>query len=122
MAIPMRQLKDFMNDPSFHEQMTKKEAEKKLKEHASSRCFLTRYSRTNMANKISVIHGKGKNKFEHFEVNKTKYALVNSDVKFNTVSEMLEYYQNNPISKTLSNIGVPLVYGRCNASKEGECA
>ena len=72
-----------------------------------------------MANKISVIRGKGKNKFEHFEVSKTKYALVNSDVEFNTVSEMLEYYQNHPISKTLSNIGVPLV--RRNASEEGKC-
>ena len=119
MAIPFWQVKDFMNEPSFHEQMTKKEAEKKLKEQGSRRkCYLTRYSETNKTYRLSVMYGRGKNKFEHYGISKTKYALVDSDKVLNTLSEMLEYYRRNRISNTLRNIGVPVVYSKY---KNSEC-
>ena len=122
MSIPFWQLTDFVKEPTYHEQMTRKEAEKKLKEHGGSRCFLTRYSDTNKANKISVMNRRVKNKFEHFEISRTKYALKDSDLEFKTVSEMLKYYQNHKISDTLGNIGVPVVYSEDTASKDSECS
>ena len=118
---PHWQVKDFTNDPSYHEQLSKKEAEKKLKEQGGSvKCYLTRYSDTSKAHKLSVMHGRGKNQFEHFEISRAKYALIDNDMCFKTLSEMLEYYRKHRISNTLRNIGVPVVYSKYTASKDGE--
>lgn len=67
---------------------------------------------------LSVIEDR-KNKapiIEHFELvvkkkgDRNRYTLKGSDKKFNSVSEMLEYYRSNPISNHLKNIGSPIEY------------
>jgi uncharacterized protein YkuJ len=114
-AIPFWQVVEFMNEPSYHEQMTRKEAERELMKQGSSRCYLTRYSDKNKMFKLSVMHSRRKNKFEHFDISRTKYTLKDSDMEFDTLAKMLEHYRSHRISKTLRNIGISV---ECNRSSK----
>ena len=60
--------------------------------------------------------------FEHFQITvkqkndeENTYRLKHNDMAFAGVSEMLEYYQGNPISHELSNIGTKVVYSNAKS-------
>ena len=99
--------------------MTKKDAERTLKQQSGNRCYLTRYSEGRRAYRLSVMERVSSSKqiVKHFKFTITYqssdenvYALKGNDKKFPKVSEMLQYFRNSAVSHQLSNIGVPVVY------------
>jgi hypothetical protein len=55
------------------------------------------------------MHGRQRKEYEHFDLCRNKYALKDSDMEFDSISELLEYYQSHRISRTLGNIGIPVI-------------
>jgi hypothetical protein len=111
MTLPRWKILALANEPSYHGEMTKKEAEQELMaQGGSQRCYLTRFSSKHKTHKISAMHGRQRKEYEHFDLCRNKYALKDSDMEFDSISELLEYYQSHRISRTLGNIGIPVIF------------
>lgn len=96
--------------------METQEAERTLKKTRVARCYLIWYSKRDRGFKLSVKGVRLKRKrIEHYLIKivqngeRNMYSLRGEDVKFGKLSELLQYYQRNPISRKLKTIGVPVV-------------
>ena len=109
----LRSLKD---EASYHWEMVTQEAEKTLKSTRQARCHIIWYSKMERGFKLSVKGVRLKRKrIEHYLIKieqngeRNMYSLRGEDVKFGKLSELLQHYQRNRISRKLKTIGVPVV-------------
>lgn len=99
---------------SFHGPLNKTESEAKLKEHGGD-CFLTRYSKAKKAYQLSVINrGKKRStaKIEEYHIifndEDCEFQIQGKEEVFDSIDDLLEFYQKTPISQTTASIGEPL--------------
>ncbi len=137
-----------MLNPSFHRIMSKEEAEQKLENHGSSNtCYLTRYDAAEKKYYLSVLTQKEdaeecKPITYHFILKITRkglsnrhrrsrrdededsnfepeYELEGTQMKFDRVSELLNFYKTIPVNFQVSSIGeevksdFTVSYSRC---------
>ncbi len=98
-----------MKSPSFHGIMTGREAELILEKHGSEKCYLTHYDATSKVYFLSV---KTKTDvYMHFVIditrhqNETQHELRGSDKEFDSISELLNFYENKPVNLEVDCIG-----------------
>ena len=110
-ANPTWQLREINNHPSYHGAMEGNESQMELKHHSES-CYLTRYSERRNVYVLSVMKVSGGTRvFQHFTIdirnrnNDISYEIKGADMKFKHLSDMLKFYQCNPVSHSVSNIG-----------------
>lgn len=99
----------------YHGTMTGICAEEKFKKEFGN-CYLVRYSNTHKEYMLSVC-GRGDNNdkiIQHFTIkiipkyDQNEYEIEGSEKKFDDFSELLQYYEKNPISYEIYYIGKPL--------------
>ena len=111
-GVPVWQREIFMNSPSFHGAMTKKEAELTLENHGGNRCYLTRYCTIKKSYYLSVMTKQEEQyKHDHFVLKVEHYSPHNINIEgtekqFNKISDLLEFYESNPVNFEVSNIGI----------------
>ena len=95
---------------SYHQAITGKEAEKRLKK-CGSHCYLTRYSENRKRYMLTVYQKKPTYVmkhfeifFEHLEAHKV-YKIDGKDQEFDGIGAMLHHYENSRIDPALKNIG-----------------
>ncbi len=107
-AISYRHL--MKNHSSYFGIMSGLEAEQLLTAMGKD-CYLTRYSQLNEAYLLSVMKmtQNGDNHFEHFKLmidnEKEYYEIDGYEKSFKNIDELLDYYQSNPITPRITNIG-----------------
>lgn len=110
--MPLWALQAMDYHPSFHGSMTRIEAVKKLIEAGKS-CYLTRYS--GYKNKFCVLSmlqmSDDSEVLQHLELEVPRddgdehtYRVAGTDVKHNSISELLEHYQKHPL-KQIDSLG-----------------
>ena len=76
-----------------------------------SNCYLTRYSKGTESYVVSaLIHHKGSPTSVHIKLNIDKdniYSLDGSEKIFRTLDELLDYFENNPLSSEIRGLGTP---------------
>ena len=96
-------------DPSYHGDISGREAEKRLHEN-SGHCHLTRYSIKHDCYVLSVQFTKGeKNDIKHFKIVDDKTTSLDTDgskVEFDSFEHLLSHYRDHPlIHEANSTIG-----------------
>ncbi len=93
--------------------MTKREAELTLENHGSNKCYLTRYCTTQKVYLLSVMTKLEEGyKYDHFIIKIEKnYLGITTELEgvekeFNMVTELLNFYESNPVNFEISDIGV----------------
>ena len=101
--------------PCYHGPMTGKEAEIKLKEMGGGTFYLMRFSVSRGEQMLSVA-GKIEDDTimtEHFPIktvskyDQSEYEIKGSEKRFEDISELLHYYERNPINYHFRCIGKP---------------
>lgn len=100
---------------SFHGDLSREEAESRLKQH-NSNCYLTRYNASTHTHVLSVMATRKESTpvFQHFQINihnakgYNQYELDGSEEKFDAISKLLDFYQNEPVNYTIIGIGEPI--------------
>ena len=77
-----------------------------------SNCYLTRYSKGTESYVVSaLIHHKGSPTPVHIKLNIDKdnniYSLEGTEKIFRTLDELLNYFENNPLSSEIRGLGTP---------------
>ena len=109
-ATPQRNL--MKSHKSYHGKITGTEAELLLKRNGGN-CYLTRFSENHERYILSVMIMGNLMHYEiHIDNIEKKYGIDETDNEFNTVNEMLTFYESNPLSPGIENIG------RCCLSEE----
>ena len=94
---------------SYHLTITSNEAERRLKK-SGNHCYLTRYSEGNKCYILSV-YQKRPYQMKHYRLvfnqqGRIKtYHIDGKEKDFNSLDNMLNYYENHPIDHGLMNIG-----------------
>lgn len=104
-AVPRWALQAMKNHPSFHGSLTRIEAVKRLIESGRS-CYLTRYSSYIKCCVITVLRMSANGEWlQHLELelpqssSQHTYKAAGADKSFEDVSQLLEYYQKNPLNR-----------------------
>ena len=114
-AAPTWQLQAISKLRCYCGAITGKQAEKKLREHKKD-CYLIRYSEVRGFYVLTVaVRGKEGEEMitKHFKLNiaakadplSCLYEIEGTKKKFDNISKLLEFYENNALSYTLSSIG-----------------
>ena len=101
---------------SYHWEMADKEAVQLLKKSKERRCYLLRHDNSKSSTfKLTVKGVKVKRVvFEHYTLlikqndDGNTYQIKSKEKIFEKLSELLKYYEKNPIGYKIKNIGVPL--------------
>lgn len=116
-AVPEYLLMD--EHSSYHNQISKKEAKKRLKSCGKNVCYLTRFSSSGRCYRLTVYNKEIRNEIREFEIiiqrDDRQHNLRGKDMKFATIKELLEYYENNRIDPSLPNIGEHFEYAEYSA-------
>ena len=93
--------------PAYHEEITGEIAEGRLRAK-SGPCFLFRYSEVEKCYQISI---KYDDKVMHIKLQIDKdapsYQLDGSEKNFNSLDDLIKYYQKNALSPAIRKIGQP---------------
>ena len=107
----VKSVTNIRNHPSFTGPMNGKQAEHKLKQRGGN-CYLLRHSEAHKRFKISVLSTEGIDTlFQHFKIRITtnedqrEYEIEGTTKKFDDISELLVYYEKNPVNSKISSIG-----------------
>lgn len=114
-ATPTWQIKEISRERSYWGPMTGAQAELELRMHGGN-CYLVRYSEKKKHFVVSVMGRKwqrGNNPLTlyHFKLNVTKetdhstFEIEDTEEKFDSISSLLEFYQEHPISHSVCSIG-----------------
>ena len=106
------------NHEAYHGNISPNECKRKLKARGTT-CFLFRYSNSRKVYQLALVDFNHDVKFLNLKVDREKpsFGIVGSEKGFETVESLINYYQRNPISPTIQQLGEP-----CNAvSNEGLC-
>ena len=107
------------NVPSYHWEMSAEEAVLLLRQTKEPRCYLLRHNSQKSTFKLTVKGSRLKGKkviFEHYMMlikqgrNGNTYQIKSKDKIFDKLTDLLAYYEKNPIGYKMKNIGVPLVH------------
>ncbi len=111
--------------PSYHEEITGDEAEKRLK-LCSNHGYLTRHSKKNQSYVLSVHKQTGlEDVFKHFPILFTNgdskmYQIGVGCKEFANLLEMLNFYERNRIDPSLKSIGTHVTEDEyCRREQEG---
>ena len=119
-AIPTWQIREIAQEVSYWGLMTGKQAELRLRQKGGN-CYLIRHSEAKQHFVISVMgrtlqQGKqGRLAPYHFKLNITKenkqntFEIEHTENKFNSMSTLLEFYQQNPVNLYVCSIGEPCI-------------
>ena len=103
---------------SFHGTINEKKAEAKLKKHGVD-CFLIRYNEDRNVYLLSVMTSGGnghETKFEEYQVLRDSsdssdtyiiFKIQGREEVFDSIDNLLKFYQKNSISQTTASIGEP---------------
>lgn len=112
-GAPTWQHGEISRHPSYHGTMSSARAEEKLKDQGISNCYLTRYCEEMESYTISVL---SESRIEHYILNICKcngvtfYEIDGTENPFDSICELLEFYQNCPVSRKLDSfIGKEIV-------------
>ena len=97
---------------SYHGDISGPEAERILKESPKRNCYLTRYSRNSSTYTLSVVYiYNNQDKVLHLKLSidneLLQHSLEGTLKIFATLNELLQYYENNPLSPEIRNLGSP---------------
>ena len=97
---------------SYHGDISGPEAERILKESPKRNCYLTRYSRNSSTYTLSVVYiYNNQDKVLHLKLSidneRLQHSLEGTEKIFTTLNELLQYYENNPLSPEIRNLGSP---------------
>lgn len=108
-----------MKSLSFHGAMTRTEAELTLEKNGSNDCYLTRYDDT-IKSCFLTVKTKG-NGYKHFAIDISKkqssiqYELIGTSKVYATISDLLNFYEKNPINFQVFSIGEAVL---CESDKK----
>ena len=100
----------FPEHEGYHHIISTREAQKRLKQRGGS-CYLTRYSRRKQSYILSIYKSNPTKTFKHLIIDKDRghkgeqFKIRDKDIVFNTIEEMLTYYEKNAIDPDFKNIG-----------------
>lgn len=112
-AVPIYNIREVSEHSSFHSPISGEEAESLLKHHGSN-CYLTRYNDSTHSLLLSVLATRKEDAtpiFQHFQINvhaesgSYQYEIDGFEETFDNFSKLLDFYQKNPVSDTISCIG-----------------
>ena len=128
MGEPTAELKAMSDHPSYHSNVTGKQAEDILKKHGGA-CYLTRHSKSNNCYVLSVLQTASRKgaKIGHFVLKINKRSLyehiVTSEIEgtclaFEDIFKLLQFYEQNPVDHEFRNIGTMITSddykGKCH--------
>lgn len=106
---PMSQ--EITDHPSYHGVINMKGAELKLRQNGGN-SFLTRYSKSNQMYVLTVLNYKeGESFCRDFKIkfkrenDHSTYEIIGTQLEFNDISRLLDFYQYNPLSSIISSVG-----------------
>ena len=115
-ALPTKEMLPKHNP--YQGQISKEEAERRLKKRGGH-CYLTRYSENKTSYILSVYKEQRSLKpiIQHFKItiikSSGKLHIEGTDIYFNKIQELLNYYEKNPITPALSSIGHAYSQEKC---------
>ena len=94
--------------PSYHQVITRDEAERRLRQHGSH-CYLIRYTESQLCYVLSVYqHQRPKDTIQHFKIifreNGGK-EISGTGMTFSNIQSLLEHYEQNRLNYNFKNIG-----------------
>lgn len=108
-AVPISHSRAMNDYSNFHGDLSKEDAESRLKKHGSN-CCLMRYNAGTHTHILSVMATTkgGTSKFQHFQINicnkdgLNQYKLDGSDEEFDAISKLLDFYKDKPVNYTIT--------------------
>ena len=101
----------FPEHEGYHHIISTREAQKRLKQRGGF-CYLTRYSRRKQSYILSIYKSNPTKTFKHLIIDKYRgdggseqFKIRDKDKAFNSIQEMLAYYEKNAIDPDFKNIG-----------------
>ena len=114
-AVPTWQIREITRERSYWGAMTGAEAEFKLRRlKKGGNCYLIRYSKERQHYVISVIGRQSERDpptVSHFKLDIMQegdhimFEIEDTENKFSSISSLLEFYQEHPVSHSVSSIG-----------------
>lgn len=107
LVIPVEEASMLEEHSSYHQSITGKEAEKRLKQHGGH-CYLTRYSEAKRCYILSVYQKSPTYAMKHFKIvidYSGKKSIEKKQQKFDTIGELLTHYENSRLDPAFRNIG-----------------
>ena len=113
-------IEEISKHPSYHGAITTTKAKQRLKGQRKN-CYLTRYSEERREFVLSVYEGKENDHetesevFRNFDIsimkegNEISYEVSETEKKFKTVAELLEYYKRSHLTPSVKSIGMECV-------------
>ena len=127
-AIPAWKLNIVSQDPCYHGEIRLDMAIKLLKQHGGNHSFLIRYSTTGSKYMLVVMTQSqdGKDSYHQFNIlidgrdgGVTTCEIEGSERRFDSISDLLEYYKVNAVSnKLIRGIGRPVCRGTHEENKD----
>ena len=105
-----------MEHPAYHSVLKGSKAEALLRQQGHN-CYLIRLDGKNKL-RLSVLHKSEKDPvplFRNFKIcidkksGITMYEIVGTEIKFDNISNLLEYYRDQPVSDEIDGIGSPVI-------------
>lgn len=113
-AIATWKIKEISAHPSYHGAMSGSKAEVKLRQQDTV-CYLTRYSESNKFT-LSVLGRRDDERIiQNFKIciknenGHCVYEIPGTEVKFDDIASLLNYYKDNPLNQFIDCIGSEVV-------------
>ena len=92
---------------SYHQRISAKEAERRLKMYGGNRCYLTRFSQAHNHYVLSVRQKIPTQEIEHYgiDIRDGKYKIQGKEDVFNDITQMFEHYEQKRLDPAFKNIG-----------------
>lgn len=114
-AIATWKIKEIITHPSYHGVISGSKAEAKLRQQDKV-CYLTRYSESNKEFTLSVLGSKDDEWIiQNFKISiknekgHSVYEIPGTEVKFDDIVSLLNYYKDNPLNQFIDCIGNEVV-------------
>ena len=95
--------------PTYHGPITSEQAKQILLKQHKSKCYLTRYSCNEKRYVLTVLNNTDQPSHFDLDIDTDKPAIVleGAGKVFQTLDDLLRYYEKNPLSEDIRSLGVP---------------
>ena len=107
LMIPVEETSMLEEHSSYHQSISGKEAERRLKRHGGL-CYLTRYSEAKRSYILTVYQKSPTYAMKHFKIMidcNGKKSIEKKQMKFDTVGELLTHYESTRLDPAFRTIG-----------------